>query len=523
MLETGLAKGEGIVTAVDVVIVGAGHNGLVAAAYLARAGLAVQLFERRPFAGGASVTEELWPGFHFSTCAHMIHGLHPKLIRDLRLRERGLRVLPRAGDLLMWPDGTYSGPDTLDSPRNRAFAGRLTAEEREGLRRYQEFRWTLEQLFAPYRLQPPPSLAEVRARAQGTPAAAVLERALTAHLSEIQEELLPSERLLDRAAGEKSSVGRDPLALSLAYSSIDAPEEETGERPPHGYVEGGMGTVVRLLAEAAEEAGARIHIDQAVEQLLVEGGHVIGIRLADGRELRSRVVISNLDPKRTFLTLLAPEHLDPGFRDRVARLITEVSCYKFLAAISELPRWTAWDGDPDRPSHGAVGLHRSSAEVNAMFDDLEAGQPPRAPVISFSVPSAVDTTLAPPGAHTASAWIFSAPARLREGSWDDVREEVAERLIDQITAYAPNFRRSILHCKLRTPLDLERENGLTDGCIWHIQHAGEQLFWNRPLPELAHYRAPLPGLYLCGAGQHPCGEVTGAPGHNAAHEVLRDW
>jgi len=175
-------KGEGIVTDVDVVIVGAGHNGLVAAAYLARAGLTVHLFERRPIAGGASITEELWPGFHFSTCAHMIHGLHPKLIRDLGLRERGLRVLPRADDLIMWADGTYSGPDTLDSPRNRAFAGRLTAEEREGLRRYQEFRWTLERLFAPYRLQPPPSLAEVRARAQGTPAAAVLERALTAHL-----------------------------------------------------------------------------------------------------------------------------------------------------------------------------------------------------------------------------------------------------------------------------------------------------------------------------------------------------
>lgn len=510
-------------TDIDVAIVGAGHNGLVAAAYLARAGLAVQLFERRPFAGGASITEELWPGFHFSTCAHMIHGLHPKLLRDLRLRERGLRVLPRAADLLLWPDGTYSGLATLDSPRNRAFAGRLTAEEREGLRRYQEFRGTLERLFAPYRLAPPPSLAEVRARAQGTPAAAVLERALTARLSEVQAELLPSERLRAGAAAEKASVGRDPLALSLAYSSIDAPDDETGERPPHGYVEGGMGTVVRLLAAAAEEAGAVIHVDRAVERFLVEGGRVIGIRLADGAEVRSRVVLSNLDPKRTFLQLLAPEHLAPGFRDRVAGLTTAVSCYKLLAAISELPRWTAWDGDPARPSQGAVGLHRSPAEVTAMWDDLEAGLPPRAPVISFSVPSAVDPTLAPAGAHTASAWIFSAPARLRDGSWDDARGPVAERLIDQITAYAPNFRRSVLRYQLRTPLDLERENGLTDGCIWHVQHGGEQLFWNRPLPALAHYRAPLPGLYLCGAGQHPGGEVTGLPGHNAAQAVLHDW
>ncbi len=509
-------------TNVDVAIVGAGHNGLVAAAYLARAGLAVHLFERRPFAGGASITEEIWQGFHFSTCAHMIHGVHPKLIRDLRLYERGLRILPRAADLLLWSDGTYSGPATLDSPRNRAFEGRLTAEEREGQRRYHEFRRILERLFAPYRLQPPPSLAEVRAKARGT-AADILERALTARVSEIQDEFLPSERLKERHAADKASVGRDPLALSLAYSSLDAAEEETGERPPHGYVQGGMGTVVRLMTEAAEEAGATVHVGQAVEQFLVEDGRVIGIRLAGGDEVRSRVVISNLDPKQTFLKLLAPEQLEAGFRERVAGLITSVSCYKLLAAISELPRWRAWDGDPDQPSAGAVGLRYSRAQVAAAFDDLEAGRPPRAPVISFSVPSAVDPSLAPPGYHTASVWIFPAPSTLRQGSWDDVREQVAERLIDQIGEHAPNFRRSILHHKLRTPLDLERENGLTDGCIWHVQHAGEHLFWNRPLPELAHYRAPLRGLYLCGAGQHPGGEVSGVPGHNAAQEVLRDW
>jgi phytoene dehydrogenase-like protein len=157
-----------------------------------------------------------------------------------------------------------------------------------------------------------------------------------------------------------------------------------------------------------------------------------------------------------------------------------------------------------------------------MYDDVEAARPPRAPVISVSVPSAVDPSLAPPGRHTASVWIYSAPAKLREGTWDDVRNSVAERLIDQITEYAPNFRASILNCRLRTPLDLERETGLTDGSIWHVQHTAEQLFWNRPLPELAQYRAPLAGLYLCGAGQHPGGEVSGQPGHNAAQEVLKD-
>jgi phytoene dehydrogenase-like protein len=507
---------------VDAVIVGGGHNGLVAAWYLASAGLRVHVFERRAFVGGAAVTQELWPGFHFSPCAHMVHAIHPKIIRDLRLRERGLEVVPRASSIIVNPDGTYYGPADHDSPRNLAFAERLTAEEREGMRRLGRFKRTLNALLSPYRLGPPPTLDGVRARAAGTPAAEVLEQALTLRCSQVRTMFLPTERLRDRYAAEKASVARDPLALSYAYSSIDEPEEETGEKPPHGYVVGGTGAFSRVVAEAVGAAGAQVHVDSEVERFLVEDGRVIGIRLADGTEVRSRVVLSNLDPKRTFLKLFDPEQLDGAFRGRVARLDTEVSCVKLLAAISEAPQWKDWDGEPGRPGQGAVGLHRTRAHVDAMWDDFEAGRPPREMETSFSLPSAVDPSLAPPGQHTASCWIFSAPAKLREGTWDEAREPVAERLIDQITRYAPNFRGSILNYKLRTPLDLERENGLTDGSIWHVQHTGEQLFWNRPLPELARYRAPHAGLYLCGAGQHPGGEVSGLPGHNAAHEVLRD-
>jgi phytoene dehydrogenase-like protein len=350
----------------------------------------------------------------------------------------------------------------------------------------------------------------------------VLERALTLTCSQLRDTFLPSDRLREHFAAEKASVARDPLALSYAYSSIDERDEETGEAPERGYVRGGTGAFSRLLAEAAGHAGARLHVSRGVERFLVEDGRVIGIRLADGTEVRSRIVLSNLDPKRTFLTLTPPECLDPALRRGIESLVTGVSCVKLLAAVDEAPRWTHWDGDPARPPRGTVGLHRTRRHVAAMWDDLEAGLPPRELVISLSMPSAVDASLAPPGKHTVSCWIFSAPARLRSGTWDDVRDQVAERLIHQITVYAPNFRRSILYHKLRTPLDLERENGLTDGSIWHVQHTGEQLFWNRPLPELAHYRAPLDGLYLCGAGQHPGGEVSGIPGHNAAREVLRD-
>jgi len=507
---------------VDAIVVGGGHNGMVAAAYLARAGLAVEVFERRPFVGGAAITEELHPGFHFSTCAHMVHAIHPRIIRDLGLRERGFEIIPRASAIIFNPDGTYFGPSDHDSPQNLAFAGRLTDEERVRMRQLSTFKRTLDSLFAPYRMQPPPTLADVRAHAAGTAAAEVLEQALTLTCSQVREKFLPPGRLRERYAAEKASVGRDPLALSYAYSSIDEPDEETGETPQSGYVRGGTGAFSRVLAEATAASGVKLRLNQEVDRFLVEDGRVVGIRLADGTTVRSRVVLSNLDPKRTFLKLIPSEHLDPALRRGIESLVTDVSCVKLLAAVDQAPQWKHWDGDPARPPRGNVGLHRTSAHVTAMWDDFDAGIPPREMVIGMSMPSALDPSLAPPGKHTASCWIVSAPATLRHGTWDDVREQVAERLIDQITTYAPNFRRSILYYKLRTPLDLERENGLTDGSIWHIQHTGEQLFWNRPLPELANYRAPLDGLYLCGAGQHPGGEVSGIPGHNAAHEVLRD-
>jgi phytoene dehydrogenase-like protein len=482
----------------------------------------VLVFERRPFPAGAAITEELIPGFHFSPCAHMVHAIHPKIIRDLGLRQRGLTVLPREAAIVINPDGTYHGPADHDAPRNLAFAGRLSAEEHEGLRRLGEFKRTLNRLLAPYRLQPPPSLASLQAQVAGTPAAEVLATALTATCAQLRERYLPSERLKDRFAYEKASVAPDPLALSYAYASIDEPDEATGEAPPHGYVKGGVGAFSRFLVEAAVEAGVEIHLDRAVTRFLVEDGRVIGVRLAGGTEVRSRVVLSNLDPKRTFLQLLEPAHVPDALRARIAGLATEVSCVKLLAALAEAPHWEAWDGDPALPGKGSVLLQHTRRHVAAMWADLAAGRAPREMVISFSLPSAVDHGLAPPGRHTASCWIFSAPAKLRQGTWDDVRQPVAEGLIEQITRYAPNFRRAILDYRLRTPLDLERENGLTDGSIWHVQHTGEQLFWNRPLPELAHYRAHLPGLYLCGAGQHPGGEVSGLPGHNAAHEALKD-
>src|SRR5437867_1774359 len=252
----------------DVAIVGAGHNGLVAAHYLARAGLNVDVFERRPFVGGAAITEELWPGYRFSTCAHMTHALHPKVIRDLRLFERGLEVIPRTFSAQLRPDGTYDAAEEHASPRNRAT--RLTPAERDADRRYADFKATLRAIFAPYRLRVPPAVAEVRRDLAGTPAAAVFERALMARVSDLHAEFLPTDELRERYAAEVAAIGRDPWALALAYGSINEPDPPTGERPPVGYVRGGTGVLSRLLAAAAEEAGARIHLGRATDRLLVE-------------------------------------------------------------------------------------------------------------------------------------------------------------------------------------------------------------------------------------------------------------
>ena len=504
----------------DVAIVGGGHNGLTAAWYLAHAGLRVAIFERRSFVGGAAITEELWPGYRFSTCAHMVHALDPGIQADLRLEERGLVGIPRTGSLVPVSGGDYWGPADHESPRNLSL--QLTAEENEAERRYANMKRRLCELFAPYRLRPPPTLAEARAAAAARGDGRILEDALTRTVCELRHRYLPTRRLRDRHAAEAAAIGHDPGALALAYGSIDLAGTDGRGTPHNGYIQGGIGVITSLMRQAVEEAGVGIDTNAEAVSLLHEAGAATGVRLADGTEVTARCVVSNLDPKRTFLRLVPPELTSAHLRRRVTALVTGVSCYKLLAAVDELPHWQAWDGDPALPSRGVVGLGRGEASVDAAYADCAAGRPPAEPIINFSVPSALDPTLAPEGRHTASAWIYPAPARLRDTDWDAVRDRVAERLVDQVTRYAPNFRRSILHLKLRTPADLERENGLTDGCIWHVQHGGDQLFWNRPLPELSRYRAPFPGLYLCGAGQHPGGEISGIPGHNAAQEVIRD-
>ncbi len=507
----------------EVAIIGGGHNGLVAATYLARAGLTVAVYERRVGLGGATLSEELWPGHIFSTGAHLLHAVPAVLARDLRLRERGLQLVPRDEACYLHADGTYHANPAVDRPNNRVARSKLTAAELLGLDGYQRFKQDLLGLVRPYLLRTPPTLAELQRRAAGTPAAEALRLATTLRLWELQDRFLPTERLREAFATEASAVIENPLAFALAYGAIDLPDPQTGERPLHGFVRGGMVNFARCLAEAARDAGAQLHDNRPVERIVVEQGRAVGLRFHDGTSLRCGTVLSCTDPKVTFLRLLTEADVGAPLRRRIAGLVTQVSCCKLLAAVSELPRWRAWDGpDPDEPSRGSMQLDMTREIVRECYADLALGQPCRRPMLSFNVPSMLDPTLAPAGTHTASIYIYPAPAQLAQGSWTLRKRGVAESVIDYITAFAPNFRRSILKYEFRTPEDLERGLGLTDGCIWHLQHTPEQLLGNRPLPELANYRTSVRGLYLGGSGQHPGGEVSGIPGHNAAHEILHD-
>ena len=507
---------------IDVAIIGSGHNALVAATYLARAGLDVHLFERRDTLGGATLNEELWPGYTFSTGAHLLHALPAQLVRELGLAAHGLSMVPRDEVIYLNRDGTYHTNLDFDLPHHATARAKLSADELAGLQRYDAFKQTLLSFLRPWLLTVPPGDEELRRAAAGTPAEEVLRLATGMRLWELQDHFLPTARLRERVAAEGSAFACNPGAFCLAYGAIDWPDPATGEKGPWGFVRGGMGRLAAALAASARQAGATLHTGCPVQTITVQDGRATGLLLENGETVAARLVLSTADPKRTFLRLLAPGHVEAGLRRRIDALNSHVSCYKFLAAIDELPQWRGWDGDPGLPHRGSVQLEINRESIRRIYAEVEAGQPPARPMMSFNLPSMLDASLAPPGRHTASVYVYSAPAKLAADTWDERREEVAGRLIDQITDYAPNFRRSILHYELRTPLDLERKLALTDGCIWHLQHTPEQLLGHRPLRELSRYRAPIAGLYLGGSGQHPGGEVSGIPGHNAAKEMLKD-
>jgi phytoene dehydrogenase-like protein len=523
----------------DVVIIGAGHNGLTCAAYLAAAGLRVQLVERRMVVGGAAVTEEFHPGFRNSVAAYTVSLLNPKIVADLKLAEHGLRIVERrAQNFLPAPDGSCL---LTGEGRTKASVAKLSAHDAGAIDGFSRELEDIADVLRQFVLRAPPNLVEgfgTRAIGQvfnalGT---ANLLRALTL---EQQRNLLD---LFTRSAGEmlderfendlvKALFGFDaivgnyasPYAAGSAYVMLHhAFGEVNGKKGVWGHAIGGMGAITQAMAKAARTSGAEIRLAAGVREVIVENGRATGVVLDNGETVRAKYVASNVNPKLLYTRLIPSDALAPELLTRMQRWKNGSGTFRMNVALSALPSFTALPGGGDHLTAGII-LAPSLAYMDRAWQDARAFGWSRNPVIELLIPSTLDGTLCPPGQHVASLFCQHVAPQLPGGrSWADHREEVADLMIATVEQYAPGFASSVIGRQVLSPLDLEREFGLLDGDIFHGALTLNQLFSARPMLGHADYRGPLKGLYHCGSGAHPGGGVSGAPGHNAAGVILRD-
>ena len=524
--------------AYDDIVVGAGHNGLVLAAYLARAGERVLILEARERVGGACVTEETWPGFRVSTAAYVVSLFRPEIVRDLELARHGYAVLARnPSSFTPFPDGRHLllGPDPA---LNRREVAKLSPRDAERLPRYEAMLERIARAIEPTLLETPPDpfsgrLGDLlrllrtgrRVVALGRDGPAAVE-ILTASARTVLDRWFESDALkatlaTDAVIGAWASPSTPGTAYVLFHHVMG---ETNGARGVWGYVRGGMGTLSEALASAARAHGADIRTSAPVARVLVRGGAAEGVVLEDGTELRARRVASNADASRTLLGLVPAAELPPGVAEAVRGIDYASGSVKINVALSGLPDFTAMPGSasPGPQHRGTIHVAPSLDYLERAFDVARAGAPSRAPILECTLPSAVDPGVAPPGRHLMSMFVQYAPYNLARGTWEDERERFAQRCFEALEDYAPGFRRLVIAHEVLAPPDLERRFGLTGGNIFQGAMTLSQLFSMRPIPGHADYRTPIRNLYLCGAAAHPGGGVMGACGYNAAREMLRD-
>jgi phytoene dehydrogenase-like protein len=521
----------------DVIIIGAGHNGLVAAAYLARAGRRVLVLERREFVGGACVTEELWPGFKVSTAAYVNSLLRPEIVRDLELKRHGFELLPRSpSSFTPFPDGRYLllGPD---ANLNRREIGKFSTRDAEALPRYEQMLERVARFIEPLLVETPPdpwsgrwndlarlALLGWRFSKLGRDGPAAIE-ILTGAARPILDRWFESEQLkvtlaTDAIIGAMASPSMPGTGYVLFHHVMG---ECDGVRGVWGYVRGGMGGISNALAASAREHGAEIRCSAPVSRILTRDGAVRGVALADGEEILANCVASNADANVTFLKLLSPDELPAEFVDAV-RLIDYTSpSLKINLALSELPEFACLPDTSAGHHRGTIHISPSLDYIERAYDDAKYGRPSASPILECTIPSVVDPSIAPPGKHVMSMFVQYAPTHLRDANWDDEKERFADRCIAILSEYAPNIGRAILERQALSPLDIERRFALTGGNIFQGAMTLSSLFFLRPVPGYANYRTPVRGLYLCGSATHPGGGVTGACGFNAAREILRGF
>lgn len=524
----------------DAIIVGGGHNGLTAAAYLAKAGKSALVLERRGIVGGAAVTEEFHPGFRNSSLSYVASLLHPTVVKELDLHRHGLEFLPMTNSFCPKPDGRYmllTGEETNDQREVEKFSD----TDWDGMNKLEDMIDHIADLIRPLLLRAPPNIIDGRLRLDDLTTLARLGVSYWRLSSKDRQGLFRFfigsvkglvERYIESDAvrtlyystavlGTPYALDKPGNAISLLHLSLG---EIAGKRGGWAFVRGGMGAISDAIAASAREAGADIRTDAEVARIEVEGERTTGVTLKSGETFEARTVLSNCEPKLTFLNLLEPEHVPADLRADLAQWRTEAHAFRMNLALNELPDFTCLPGKPQGPQHeGFILMEGSVANIEANYETTRVGELPKEPLVTVVIPSTQDDTLAPDGMHVASVHAQHFPYTLSGGRvWDDkMRDEAAQLILKTIGKYAPNLPDAVVGYRALSPLDLEQEYGLTGGDVYHGRLDLDQSFFMRPHPCCSGYKTPIKGLYLCGAGSHPGGGVSGAPGHNAAKEALR--
>lgn len=515
----------------DAIIIGGGHNGLVTAFYLARAGLRVHICEARGIVGGACVTEEFAPGFRNSTASYTVSLLQERVMADMRLAHHGLRIVQRPLGNFLPLDGDYL---KVGAGQTRCEVARFSARDAAALPAYEARLERLADQLRRLALMIPPGRGM-----KGLAALAMQGWPLTGLDAAEQRDLLS---LFTRSAREflDGWFESDPIKAVLGFDSIvghfaspDTPGsayvllhhvfgQTNGVKGAWGHAIGGMGAITQAMAKACAVAGVSIGLEQPVTAVNIANGRACGVSLADGRVLEAKIVASNVGPALLFGKLIERTALPPDFARAMAGYATGSGTFRMNVALAELPDFSVLPGPGVHHGAGIIMAPSLDYMDRAHADARQQGWS-RAPIVEMLIPSTLDDSLAPPGCHVASLFCQQFAPTLPDGqSWDDVRESVADLIVDTVTAHAPNFRASIIARQIHSPLDLERKFGLVGGDIFHGRMSLDQLWAARPILGHGDHRMPVPGLYLCGSGAHPGGGVTGAPGHNAARAILAD-
>jgi phytoene dehydrogenase-like protein len=517
----------------DAVIIGGGHNGLTAAAYLARAGRTVLVLERRHLVGGAAVTEEVFPGFHFSVCSYVVSLLRPQIIRELDLPRHGLEILPLDGTFTPMPDGNHLWRVNDHAATRRAIA-RHSKLDAEAYDEYGKAMVEMARFVKPLLdMTPPDPLTRKPRELMTLLSLANRFRALA------DQDRINQLQLLTMSAADflDQWFETDVLKATMAASGIIGTflgvrspgtayvllhhymGEIDGAFRSWGFARGGTGAISDAIAGAAREAGVEIRTEAAVARIRIASGRATGVVLTNGDEVDADLVLSSVDPRLTFLGLVGERELPADFVEEVRRYKLRGSSGKVNLALDALPDFTCLPG-PGKHLRGAISISPGLDYMERAYDQAKYGEFSRRPYIDMVIPSLTDPSIAPPGKHVLSCFVQYAPYTLASGSWDEQREAFGDTVVSTIAEYAPNIRDIILHRQVITPLDLEREWGLTEGNIFQGELTLEQLLFLRPAPGWAQYATPIRNLWMCGSAAHPGGGIMGAPGRNAARRIL---